>query len=340
MATSSSLLPETQLKLRALELDLQSVVGAIDHPSARSMSDMIRHHFGWSDEASARRGKRVRPLLVLLMCEACGGDWRQALPVASSVELIHNFSLVHDDIEDRSDTRRGRPTLWRVSGVPQAINTGDALFALSHLTLHRLQAQAVPPDRILAIQRTLDEACLNLTIGQHLDLEFENRVVVSEAEYSYMVSGKTSALLSAATACGALLAGATDVAAGQAAEFGRQLGNAFQALDDILGIWGAPEITGKPASDDLFLRKKTLPVVIGLARSEAFAALWHSDGKGPARIRDMISLLEACGSLKYAQQVAQRHTDLALSSLNSSAAPSPARGELENLAQRLLSRQT
>ena len=339
MPASSRTPSEPDGKLQAIEQDLQSSLGLLDHPSARSMGEMIRYHFGWSDEPSSGRGKRVRPLLTLLMCEACGGDWHRALPAASAVELIHNFSLVHDDIEDHSETRRGRATVWKLAGIPQAINAGDALFVLSHLTLFRLRDLGIAPERILKVKQTLDNACLNLTVGQHLDLAFEDRGDVSEEEYSYMVEGKTSSLLSAATASGALLADAPEDIVCHASNFGKHLGSAFQALDDILGIWGSPQITGKPASDDLLHRKKTLPVVIGLKRSKTFCALWRSGEKSPALIRDMISQLESCGSLESTQQVAQRHTDSALASLHSAAPPSPPRGELEALARRLLSRQ-
>jgi len=339
MPTSSHAQSDLDAKLRAIELDLQSTISVLDHPSTRSMGDMVRHHFGWSRGESSVRGKRVRPLLTLLMCEACEGDWRRALRAASAVELIHNFSLVHDDIEDQSETRRGRPTLWKLNGIPQAINTGDALFVLSHLTLYRSQELGVPTERILQVERILAEACLNLTIGQHLDLVFEHRADVTEEEYSFMVQGKTSSLLSAATSSGAVLAGAAEDVVSHASNFGMHLGNAFQALDDILGIWGCPQTTGKPASDDLLLRKKTLPVLVGLKRSAAFTDLWRSAEMSSALIHDMVSHLESSGSLEYTQQVAQRHTDSALEALHSAAPPSPARGELEALAVRLLSRQ-
>jgi geranylgeranyl diphosphate synthase type I len=155
--------------LTAIEEDLQFAALPFPAGSYPELVEMVTYHHGWTG-VQAGRGKRVRPLLTLLACHACGGNWRAALPAASAVELIHNFSLVHDDIEDRSETRRGRPTLWARWGVPQALNTGDALFALAGLSLHRLLQSGLQAATVLAVQADLGRACLALTQGQHLDI--------------------------------------------------------------------------------------------------------------------------------------------------------------------------
>ncbi len=156
---------------------------------------MLGYHLGWTNSpasagAASPTGKRVRPLLCLLCAAAAGGDWRQALPVGAALELIHNFSLIHDDIQDNSPLRRGRPTIWKLWGQAQAINAGDAMFTLAHLAPQRLLAQGVAPEVVLATLAELNFTCLELTQGQHLDMNFEQRTAVTAAEYLAMIEKK------------------------------------------------------------------------------------------------------------------------------------------------------
>ncbi len=210
---------------------------------------LLRYHLGWVDAAGrpieASAGKMVRPALTLLCCEAVGGDSQQAIPAAVAVELLHNFTLIHDDIEDESETRHGRKTLWRVAGVPNAINAGDGLHALAFGTILELAERGVPAARVIAATRILNDACITLCEGQHSDLEFERRDDVRASEYLAMIASKTSALLSAAAALGAVTGGATDNVKERLAAYGFALGLAFQIEDDWLGIWGDPTHTGK-----------------------------------------------------------------------------------------------
>lgn len=325
------------LYLEAIEDDLRQAALPFRSESLTHLTEMIAYHHGWLGDQSPR-GKRVRPLLTVLACQACGGDWRQALPAASAVELIHNFSLVHDDIEDHSDKRRGRATLWTRDGVPQALNTGDALFALARLSLHRLQDQRLAPEVVLSIQRDLDQACLGLTQGQHLDMAFETRDHVEPAEYVEMVEGKTAALLTAATSTGARVALAPVPQVERLARFGRHLGLAFQMQDDILGIWGDPSVTGKPSGDDLLCRKKTLPTLLGLTRSEAFRRLWDDSAADPDRLAAMRQELESCGALQTTEADAAQHTDLALAALAEAHPAEPAGALLQALSRQMLGR--
>lgn len=324
--------------LEAIEVDLRQAALPFHSGAYAELTEMVAYHHGWSGEHT-RRGKRVRPFLTLLACQACGGDWRQALPAASAVELIHNFSLVHDDIEDRSDTRRGRPTLWARWGVPQALNTGDALFALAGLSLHRLLDLGLSAPTVLAIQKDLDQACLELTQGQHLDIAFETRDHVDQGAYLEMVEGKTAALLAAAMSVGARAAAAALSQIERLARFGRHLGLAFQMQDDILGIWGDPAVTGKPSGDDLLCRKKTLPTLLGLERSEAFQSLWSSSEADADRLTAMRQILEACGALQATQAAAAEHTELALSALAEANPAEPAASLLGNLSRQMLGRE-
>jgi geranylgeranyl diphosphate synthase type I len=322
--------------LAAIETELQTVFQERIPQAYVDVSRMVRHHFGW--EQGATPGKRIRPLLSLLCAACAGGDWRRAVPAAASVEIIHNFSLVHDDIEDSSETRRGRPTVWSRWGVPQAINAGDFLFVSSHLALRRLLELGVSTGTAYAVQRTLDEACWSLTLGQHLDLAFEARSEVGSAEYLQMIEGKTAALLAAAAAAGAQVSEAPLEVRDAYFQFGRRLGMAFQLLDDMLGIWGEPDATGKSAADDLRQGKKTYPVVLGLQRSPAFARAWASGRTATPDVDGLRHALEACGADRATRREAERLTQEAMDALQEAEPRPPAADELRALAGRLLRR--
>jgi len=328
----------TSRMLSEIETELLLTLDSFPSDWYREIAEMIAYHLGWDGEGAGARGKRVRPLLTLLTCAASGGDWHQALPAAAAIELIHNFSLVHDDIQDRSDTRRGRPTVWKRWGIAQAINTGDALFVAAHQAASRLSGRSVPPHTVLAVRDRLDHACLRLTHGQHLDLAFELSPHVTESAYLEMIAGKTAALLEGATAAGSLVADAPAPRVARFAEFGLHLGLAFQILDDILGIWGEPSVTGKPSGDDLIQRKKSLPVVKGLAVSPDFARLWAVGDLTASGLKQMRQALEDSGVLRESRQAAEEHTGLALAALEA-AQPVPAVGrELRALSDNLLQR--
>jgi geranylgeranyl diphosphate synthase type I len=171
-----------------------------------------------------------------------GGKWENSLPAAAAVELVHNFSLIHDDIEDNSHLRRGRPTVWTKWGIPQAINTGDAMFTLAHLTILGLESTCSKAITLKAAA-ILQETCLELTQGQYLDIAYESQKELSIEGYWLMVSGKTAAMLAASTELGGLAAGCSPEEQQAYHEFGHALGLAFQVQDDYLGIWGEVELT-------------------------------------------------------------------------------------------------
>ncbi len=323
--------------LPAIDTEMRRSVAASDDPTMTLFYGMLHYHLGWVDTdlkpAHFDAGKRIRPVVVLLCCEASGGDWRTALPAAAAVELLHNFSLIHDDIEDGDPVRRGRPTLWKVWGIPQAINAGDALYTMAHTTLNGLVAYHVPAERVLAARQRFDRACVALTQGQHLDLGFESRSSVTEAEYLRMISGKTAALIEAACGLGALVNGSA--LASHYENFGRELGLAFQIQDDLLGIWGDPAITGKPAGNDLRNHKKSLPVAYGLDRSED---LRHLYAQSEVDVAAAMAELDRVGAREYAENLAAQHHRQALQALDATHQSNTATEALCELANQLLNR--
>jgi geranylgeranyl diphosphate synthase type I len=324
----------------AIEAKLQQAVDRVNGPGLDELHGMLTYHMGWEGPGAGpeARGKRIRPLLVLLTAAASGGSWQAALPAAAAVELIHNFSLIHDDIEDNSPLRRGRETLWKRWGVPQAINAGDALFTLAHLALLDLEHTANPATALQAA-RILQAACLHLTQGQYLDLSYEGRGDLTDTAYWPMIGGKTGALLAACTGLGALAAQASELARQAYTHFGRTLGLAFQVQDDLLGIWGDAALTGKSAESDLVSGKKSLPVLIGLGQGGEFAKRWSAGPVSEGEVSELAALLEAEGGRQAAQERANRLTDEALHALDEARPQGETGAALRELALRLLNRQ-
>ncbi len=322
--------------LTAIEEDLQRSIVSLDSANYAEMYRMISYHMGWLDTPHAR-GKRIRPLLTLLSCASVEGTWQTALPAASAIELLHNFSLIHDDIEDQSEMRRGRPTLWSKWGIEQAINTGDAVFTLAHLSMLRLGEKTTSSDLVQDLLLQFDHACLSLTQGQHLDIGFETRSNVSSSEYLTMIEGKTAALLAASTAIGARIGKAREQRVAHFRRFGRHLGLAFQILDDVLGIWGEPSRTGKSHEDDLRSRKKTLPVLYAMETAPEIVELWNQSDELD-RTADIVDALEKAGAREYSYTQAKEHTRLALAALEAGSPTGPSAEALGNMAHNLLLR--
>ncbi len=335
--------------LPQLEVDLQEALRA-PHHSLAAYYGMMQYHLGWTDEQlrpiQTSSGKRLRPMLCLLACQARGGDAEQALPAASAVELVHNFSLVHDDIQDGSHTRRGRRAVWDVWGMAHGINVGDGLFVLARLTLHRLAARGVPLSRQLAATEALDRACLALCEGQYFDMTFEQRLDVGLDQYMWMIHHKTAALLAAAAEMGAMVASDDIHSVRSYYRFGENLGMAFQIQDDILGAWGEEHLTGKSAATDIRDKKKTLPVVYALSQdrdreaARELADLYATPGAlDDAAISVVLALLDRVRARRYAEQTAEDYYRLALQSLEEVTGERAAQSLLYELAASLLGRQ-
>ena len=324
-----------------IETELRSVLHDAGDAQTAEMGAMFAYHLGWEGDGAGpeAQGKRIRSLLVLLSAGAAGGDWTAALPAAAAVELIHNFSLIHDDIQDQSRVRRGRPTVWTKWGTAQAINAGDAMYTLAYFAVSRLEKTASP---VLALQAytRLEKACLNLTRGQYLDMAYETCGELAVDDYWPMVEGKTAALLETCTGLGSLIGGAPARQVAKFEEFGRYLGLAFQVLDDWLGLWGNAALTGKSTESDLVSGKKTLPVLYGLARREEFAKRWAQGPVSPPEAEQVAALLAREGAKDYTQQTADRLTRLALDALHDAAQPSDLTDALLDLSSRLLQRKS
>lgn len=307
---------------------------------ARPLAAMLRYHLGWADDAGrpldSGGGKLLRPSLLLLCAEAAGGARDDAIAAAAAIELLHNFTLIHDDIEDRSDLRHGRPTLWRRFGVPLAVNAGDGLWAIAHTAMHRLGGAGMPPERVLAAMRTLDDACVALCQGQDADLRFEGDTAVSVDDYLAMARGKTGALMAASAACGAILAGADAATVRGLHEFGLWLGQAFQIRDDWLGIWGDPQRTGKAAAEDLRERKLSYPVVHALehasAGGRARLAQLYAAALDDAAVGEAMAIVEHAGSREAAAALTSAAATRAIALLAPLALAPHRRDELAGLA--------
>jgi geranylgeranyl diphosphate synthase type I len=329
----------------ALEADLQGFITRSIPDDFRELRSMLAYHMGWEGEGAGpeAQGKRIRPLLVLLVAEAAGGDWRSALPASTAVELLHNFSLIHDDIQDNSPLRHNRPTVWSKWGMPQAINTGDVMFTLSFMAVQGLSA-SLPPQSVLDASRILQETCLRLTQGQYLDISYETRPALSIEEYWPMIGGKTSALLGCCAQLGALAGGASEEQRVFFNEYGFSLGLAFQVLDDWLGIWGDVAFTGKSAESDLVSGKKTLPVLYGLSLGGQFARRWLQGGITAAEVPLLAQMLEEDGAKTYTIEAAERLTSQSMQALRKavgdrpSACQADAAQALEELTHFLLRR--
>ncbi len=323
---------------------LRSVIDRLVPP----MDTVAAYHFGWIDAhgnpAEGDGGKAVRPLLALLAAEAAGASAETGLPGAVAVELVHNFSLLHDDLMDGDEKRRHRDTVWKLYGPAQAVLVGDALFALAG----ELLLERGTPESARAARR-LNAATRRLIDGQAQDIAYEHRERVSVAECLQMEGNKTGALLACACSVGAVLGGAGDEAADALERYGLHLGLAFQAVDDVLGIWGEPAVTGKQAWSDLRQRKKSLPVCAALAAggraSAELAQMLAADAKrtddrksdaengfDEEEFAARAALIEEAGGRRWTQEEAHRQHESALASLDEVKMPDEIRERFVALA--------
>lgn len=329
------------------ELD-QYLRSAVPQGSPALLYRMMRYHLGWEDEQghllNEGAGKALRPTLCLWACQATGGDWRTALPAAAALELVHNFSLVHDDIQDGDRERRHRPTVWSLWGRPQAINAGDSLLILSRLVMLRLEERGVTPAKVSEACRVLDEASLTMIEGQCLDIGFEGEREVSVEAYLDMIAKKTGALLEAALRLGALVAVDDEPTMSRFARCGHLLGLAFQIRDDILGVWGAADVTGKPVAADIRRRKKCLPVVYAMAVAQAgergqLLQVYSQGTPGDEEVGTVLRLLDSHRAYDYCQQMAQERIEQALAELAAVDIEPTARQEFETVTNFVLGRE-
>lgn len=326
---------------------LRAAIGRLAPP----MDTVAAYHFGWIDAhgrpSSGDGGKAVRPALALLSAEAAGAPPETGIPGAVAVELVHNFSLLHDDLMDGDEQRRHRDTVWKVHGAAQAVLVGDALFALAGEIL--LELGTVESGRAA---RRLALATRKLIDGQAQDISYEHRERVTVEECLEMEGNKTGSLLACAVSIGAVLGGADDRTADALDSYGYHLGLAFQAVDDLLGIWGDPESTGKQAWSDLRQRKKSLPVVAALAAgnpaAQRLSDLMTADAKKSQKefedfdereFAARAELIEEAGGRDWTSEEAQRQHTTALAALDTVEMPAHVRDQLTAVADFVVVRQ-
>lgn len=278
--------------LTALRYAVQQAIDAAQPPAKAALVPFygqMQYHLGWVDSdfspVPVNPGKLLRPTLLLLAYEAVGawnmnddntseadlgtqdapgGHLRRALPAAAAVELTHNFTLIHDDIEDGDLERHHWPTLWSIWGIQHGINTGDGMFALARQALWGILDEGVEASIAVRLGELLDQTCLVVSEGQYLDISFESRLEISVSMYMDMIARKTASLMGCAAQMGAMLGTRDQETIARLRNFGDTIGIAFQVRDDMLGIWATAKETGKSHAGDIYRRKKSLPVLHAL----------------------------------------------------------------------------
>ena len=310
-----------------------------------------RYYMGWEDEngcpASGKEGKRLRPTLALLGCETLSGDLSQAVPIATALELIHNFSLIHDDLEDLDETRHGRSTIWVVWDDQIAIISGNAMLKIADQAAKGLIHNGVSPSMALKIQMSITRSYLHMVEGQYLDLDYETRTDVSVPEYLAMIDRKTGALIRSSLYLGALVATRDNTDCYAADNLGKaafEIGRMFQIRDDMLGVWGGQE-TGKPVGSDLRRKKKALPTVhiMNSARGAAkrcIERIFDADEVNDDDVGDMLSIMEESGTYRYCMDMAQSHWSRAASVLERIDLDESVKSDFRELGEFLLDRES
>ena len=314
--------------------------------SVKKLSDellpVIEYHFGWKTikgiEAPEDTGKRLRPSLAVLSAEAVGRDMEVAIPGAVAVELIHNFSLIHDDIIDGDKERRHRPSAWTAFSIEDALIAGDALHTLAFQVL----LEENTPERVQAARRLVD-ATTTMISGQAADMTFDDLPTISFEECLKMEAAKTGALLGYSSSVGAILSGADENTCNALEVFGYELGLAYQAVDDVLGIWGDPKITGKPAGNDLREKKKSMPVSIVLSAnnsdSEKLLEIFSTtEDLDEEEIVKASALIENAGGREATLEEADEHLKRAIEFLNNADIRKETFCELEEIAHFVVNR--
>jgi geranylgeranyl diphosphate synthase type I len=334
-----------------IDAEMRAVLGDRDLP----IFDMARYALGWLDTEGQPRangaGKGLRPVLCLLAAEAVNASpsaRARALAAAAAVELVHNYSLVHDDIQDGDQERHHNPTVWFRWGMPQAINVGDALRELAQIALQRAQAAGAPPTTVLDAYQLLNMSSLEMIEGQYLDLAYEQRSTVGPDEYLDMVGRKTGVMIGCSMALGALLASGNRTIADQFGRAGRRLGLCFQIRDDALGIWGDETMTGKSSDNDIRRRKKSYPIVYAFrtAGEDGRATLnriYSRAEPGGAEVSDadlgaVLRILDQLGAREATDLAAQQQYDAFHQELDGCALSPASRATFTSIAKFMLQR--
>ncbi len=316
-------------------------------PKYKGMYDQMRYFFGWQDEEGKpvddrkAQGKRFRPTLCLLVCESICGRYKQALSAAAAIELFHNFTLIHDDIEDHDEYRRHKKTVWKIWGVEQAINTGDAMFVLAQQSGIRNKEFGISKEKSLKVIKALNQTFLKVIEGQYLDIGFEERIDVSVPEYLEMNMMKTAELVSGACKTGAILACNDQKMIDLWQDFGLNFGLAYQIYDDVCSIWEKEENTGKPKAGDIRKKKKTLPVLYALEKleqkdKEKIMKIYKKDKLDDTDINEVIGLLDKVNAKKYTMDIVIGYKQKALDILKKIKIDKINKEEISKLVEELI----
>ena len=328
--------------------DVKSCIRMAVPTSDSGFFKLLRYHLGWEDAkgnpADDDSGKALRPVLCLMACDLAGGDWHSALPAAAALELVHNFSLIHDDIQDGDTTRRGRPTLWSVRGKPAAVSAGNAMRVVADRMLGTLAQGGLPASTAVTASVELTQRYLEMIEGQYLDMSFEQAERVTVDQYLDMIGRKTGALIESAMFLGALVASDEEARARAFGACGRKLGLAFQVRDDYLGVWGDPSETGKAVGADIRRKKKALPMVYMLERAQPEELRWIAPALAEEEVDEgnvarMLALLDRLDGRRYVQSVAEAQANEALTAVRTLGLPTEARSKLEAMAAFFVTRQ-
>ena len=319
-------------------------------PEGRGPQDVygvLRYGMGRADRSGrpieATTGKAMRPTLCLFSCEATGGDPESALPAAVALEYIHNFSLIHDDIQDGDETRHHRPTIWTIWGVPRAIVAGNVLRTLADITLSDGTARGLTADDVVELSDTLTAAYLEMIEGQYLDLSYESRGDITLSEYLGMIARKTGALIRCSLELGAYVGSRDPETVDAFRRCGRSLGLVFQVKDDALGVWGDPESTGKPVGADIRRKKNSFPVVHAMEHAEGSDAetlerVYGKDEPDDDDVEAVLGVMRRVGTRERADELTELHAERALGALAPVEMAPDAMRQMEELAHFLLVR--
>ena len=316
--------------------------------SGLGLYDMLRYHMGWADSQGrphlGTEGKALRPTLCVFACEAVGGSWHVALPAAVALEFIHNFSLIHDDIQDEDEERHHRPTLWYLWGKSNALVAGNVLRLLADMSLWSLRDGGLSTAKTVKACGLLSQAYLEMIEGQYLDLSYEGRFTISMGDYLDMIAKKTGSLISCSLHVGALI-GSDDADTIEAfRKCGQALGQAFQIWDDCLGIWGDEKATGKPVGADIRRKKNSFPVVYTMARAEetdkeTLTSIYSKTKLEDGDVNQVLAIMEQVEARQSSQRLAEERSLSALEALSGVELAPVAKRELEDLVEFLLTRQ-
>jgi geranylgeranyl diphosphate synthase type I len=311
----------------------------------------VHEHFDWpypdasvSDQGFRSAGKRIRPLLMAIVARSLSGKYEHVLPVGIALETIHNFTLIHDDIMDKSLERRHRPTVWSRYGIAQAINTGDGLYSIGILSSLNLGTKGIPAEKVLRATQILMTACLDTVEGQALDLSFEERTDISPQEYLTMIRLKTGRFIETATQLGALLSTDDDAIIEHYANYGKYLGWAFQMWDDYLGIWGDPEVLGKSSTSDIEQKKKSYPITLAFtladeSQLERLQTLYSKEALDEKDVSEVLEMLNALGLGEKTKSYVDEYYEKAMKALDALAFDNEDYDNLKKLAQFIVQRE-